>query len=325
MKQAPRSLALVLGSAVSCAPEPPASAVAWFTASTEIALEPAATGALDLRWRPPSACPQVYRISIEEELPENLQRLTNTSPERSHSYLSLGSDRLRRAAPVAARPGVDDLWQGALLFRGPKTRGRELRRELFFSGALVGPASPDAACFERTWDPIEDALALGWPRLPARLVAVGESWRGARVESRCNKSACIDPESGAGGPEAHHLACVTMSWRERLEGVFVVRTPSSGSRRFAAISSAWTDGQPMGVGISTERVALVSESGRLVASEVVIRHGFLGVTRRIRVEAVDACADGLPTLDGRASSAEDPALTQALSRAAAELRSPKEL
>ncbi|MBK8261523.1 MAG: hypothetical protein IPK80_09295 [Nannocystis sp.] len=319
-----RSLALVLAVSLGCAPTPPASAVAWFTALAGIALEPAATGAIDLRWRPPSECAQVYRISIDEDVPEHLQRLTKTPAEHSHSYLAIGPDRLRSTGRAAARPGVDDLWQGALLFRGPKTHDRELRRELFFSGALIGPASPDAACFERTWDPIEDALALGWPRLPARLVAVGESWSGARVESRCNKSACIDPESGAGGPEAHHLACVTMSWRERLDGVFVGRSTSAQERRLAAISSVWSDGQPPGVGISTERVALVaSDSGRLVASEVLIRHGFLGVTRRVVIEAVDDCADGLPTLGWRAP-ADDAALTKALNRAATELRAPTE-
>ncbi len=216
MSRLHRSLA-ALGLVVACGDAEPSrpEAVAWFTSPTGIALEAARTQAVDLRWRPPT-CPQVYRVTIDEDVPERHQRLTNTPPERSQSFLVLGPDHLH-PQQVAARPGEDDLWQGLQVFFGPRTKDRTLRRELHLSGALLGPASPDAACFERTWDPMEDALALGWPRLPARLVARGETWTGARVESRCNKAACIDPQSGAGGADAHQLPCVTMSWREHLE------------------------------------------------------------------------------------------------------------
>ena len=303
-------LGVALG--LACAPEASRlEAIAWITAPAGLDLAPAPTQAVDLRWRPPAACPQVYRVTIDEDVPERHQRLTNTTPERSQSFLLLGADPALPARPAPARPGEDDLWQGLQLFTGPRTHGREVRRELFLSGALVGPASPDAACFERTWDPLEDALALGWPRLPARLVARGEAWAGAKVEGRCNRAACVDPESGAGGPEVHHRPCVTMPWRERLEGIY-----DRGGERYAAISSYWSDGNPPGVGVSSERTALVAtRSGRLVAAEAVIHHGFLKITRTVRIEAVDPCPGGLLAA-GWQPPADDGAMSRAIARAA---------
>lgn len=315
MSRLHRSLA-ALGLVVACGDAEPSrpEAVAWFTSPTGIALEAARTQAVDLRWRPPT-CPQVYRVTIDEDVPERHQRLTNTPPERSQSFLVLGPDHLH-PQQVAARPGEDDLWQGLQVFFGPRTKDRTLRRELHLSGALLGPASPDAACFERTWDPMEDALALGWPRLPARLVARGETWTGARVESRCNKAACIDPQSGAGGADAHQLPCVTMSWREHLEGIY-----EREGERYAAISSYWSDGNPPGVGIYAERTALIaSRGGRLVATEAVIHHGFLKITRNVRIEAVDACPGGMAASGWRPPADDDAALSRAIARGESALR-----
>ncbi len=315
MSRLHRSLA-ALGLVVACGDAEPSrpEAVAWFTSPTGIALEAARTQAVDLRWRPPT-CPQVYRVTIDEDVPERHQRLTNTPPERSQSFLVLGPDHLH-PQQVAARPGEDDLWQGLQVFFGPRTKDRTLRRELHLSGALLGPASPDAACFERTWDPMEDALALGWPRLPARLVARGETWTGARVESRCNKAACIDPQSGAGGADAHQLPCVTMSWREHLEGIY-----EREGERYAAISSYWSDGNPPGVGIYAERTALIaSRGGRLVAAEAVIHHGFLKITRNVRIEAVDACPGGMAASGWRPPADDDAALSRAIARGESALR-----
>ncbi|MEZ4449773.1 MAG: hypothetical protein R3B09_09845 [Nannocystaceae bacterium] len=313
------SLAALLGCASACgaeAPSPPSGA-AWAAEAYQVDLPPASTEIADLRWRAPARCGQIYRVRIDEEVPAAYERLTGQPAEHSQGFLALGADPLRAAEPLAARPDASTVWQGRLLYWGPRTHDRELFRELFVSGALLGPASPDAACFERTWDPIEDALALGWPRLPARMAAIGEVWTGARVESRCNRSACVLPQTGGGGPEAHHLACVTMSWRERLDGIYEL-----DGRRVASIASTWSDGQEPSAGVWSERVSLVDvDAGRLLASETTIHHGFLGITREIRIEAVDSCPGGLRSGGWRPEDAD--ALEPAITRASAGLTARK--
>jgi len=299
---------LLLGAGLlgGCAPESPPQAVAWANAALDLSLEPADTAIADLRWRPPAACTQVFRITVDDEYPANAERTLGVAAERSVSTLALDRDpyakittttRTKAKTKSSPRLAADQLWTGRLLFFGPKTEDRELERELFFSGTQVGLASPDAACFERTWDPIEDALALGWPTLPGRLTAVGERWSGGRVESRCNRSACADPITGNGGPEAHDLSCVTMPWRETLEGIY-----EAEGQRVASIASYWSDGHPHEHGIWSERQALVSvDDGRLLAAEITIHHNRYKITRNLRIEAVDACPGGVPALGGAPS------------------------
>jgi len=295
---APLALAGLVAGLSACAPESPPQAVAWADAALGLALEPADTAIADLRWRPPTTCAQVYRITVDDDYPADAERAFGVPAERSVSTLSLDRDPYAKAGGEASpRLAADQLWTGRLIFFGPKTQDRELERELFFSGAQVGLASPDAACFERTWDPIEDALALGWPTLPGRLVALGERWSGGRVESRCNRSACADPITGNGGPEAHDLSCVTMPWRETLEGIYEVQ-----GQRVAAIASYWSDGHPPEHGIWSERQALISvDDGRLLAAEITIHHNRYKITRNLRIEAVDACPGGIPALGGAPS------------------------
>lgn len=297
---------LLAGLLAGCTPESPPQAVAWADAALNLPLEPADTAVADLRWRPPTTCAQVYRITVDDDYPANAEKAFGVPAERSVSTLSLDRDPYAKAdGAVSPRLAADQLWKGRLLFFGPKTQDRELERELFFSGTQVGLASPDAACFERTWDPIEDALALGWPTLPGRLVAIGERWSGGRVESRCNRSACADPITGNGGPDAHHLSCVTMPWRETLEGIYEV--PGQGQaqaqpQRVAAIASYWSDGHPPEHGIWSERQALVSvDDGRLLAAEITIHHNRYKITRNLRIEAVDACPGGVAALGGAPS------------------------
>jgi len=80
-----------------------------------------------------------------------------------------------------------------------------------------------------------------------------------------------------------------MSWRERLDGVSRL-----GDDRVAEISSFWSDGHPLGAGIWSERVALVSLThGRLMYSETRIHHGYTGIEREVRLTAIDACPGGL--------------------------------
>ncbi len=290
------------GLLAGCAPESPPQTVAWAEAALALELEPADTAIADLRWRPPTTCPQVYRITVDDDYPANAERAFGFPAERSISTLSLDRDPYAKPSDEAPpRLAADALWKGRLLFFGPKTQDRELERELFFSGTQVGLASPDAACFERTWDPIEDALALGWPTLPGRLVGVGERWSGGRVESRCNRSACADPITGNGGPEAHHRSCVTMPWRETLEGIY-----ARDGRRIAAIASYWSDGHPPENGIWSERQALIAvDDGRLLAAEITIHHNRYKITRNLRIEAVDACPGGVPDLGGTPSQAPE--------------------
>lgn len=288
-----RSLARVAGSAlalVACAPEPEGELVVPELA--ELGLSPISvdTRVAHLAWHPPTCAP-VYRVRIDERYPEGLEKYLNTAAERSESYLTV-----EPAKPGVWPPGPvpqDRVFIGELTFQGPRTAHRPLHREFALSASLAGPASPDAACFERTWDAVEDAVALGWPQLSGRLTAVGETWTGARVESRCNRSACIDPETRGGGKTAHHLPCVTPWWRETLTGVLDLAT-SSGTTRVAVIASEWSDGHPIGEGLSSERTALVSlEHGRLLHAHTKIHHGYSGIEREVRVDAVDTCPGGL--------------------------------
>lgn len=275
---------------LACEPEAPAGAPPAALVES-FGLDPVAAGdrVATLAWQAPAACPQVFRVQIDERYPDGLAAMLRTTPEQSESFLAVaGPAQGGEAWPPGPVP-EDRVFVGRSLFRGPKTQGRPLEREFALSAALAGPASPDAPCFERTWDPVEDALALGWPALPGRMVAVGETWRGARVEARCNRSACVDPKTRGGGPENHHRPCTTMSWRERLDGVFRL-----GDERVAEISSFWSDGQPLDEGIWSERKAVVSLAhGRLLHSETLIHHGYSGIEREVRVDAVDGCAGGL--------------------------------
>jgi len=234
--------------------------------------------AAPLAWRAPLACPQVYRVRIDESYPPGLEERLHTRAEHSDSFIAISSQRAKDGEVL-----------GRLMFQGPRTQDRPVLRDFAISAELAGPAAPDAPCRERTWDPVEDALALGWPQLPARLVARGETWRGARVEATCNRSACVDPKTGGGGPDNHHRPCATMSWRERLDGLYTL-----GDEQVAQISSFWSDGHPLGEALWSERSAVVSVAhGRLLHSQTVIHHGYSGIEREVRVDAIDGCAGGL--------------------------------
>ena len=288
MSPSPAATLLALLLAPACAADEPAAVAGELAAQFGLSPEPSRAGVVGLAWQAP-ACPQVYRVRIDESYPPGLERALRTEAEHSDSYLALAPERGANSTWSKDPVLEDRVFTGRSLFRGPRTGERALTRELALSSALVGPASPDAPCFERTWDPVEDALALGWPQVPGRLVAVGESWRGARVEARCNRSACVDPKTGGGGPDNHFRPCTTMSWRERLDGVHTL-----GDDRVAQISSFWSDGHPLDEGLWSERTAVISvDHGRLLHSQTVIHHTYTGVEREVRVDAVDACPGGL--------------------------------
>lgn len=283
------ALAPALALAAACAPGPDAAPLVEL-AEFDLAPQPADDAAVELAWHP-LACPQVYRVRVDETYPPGLEERMHTRAEHSESLLAVAGepDPTWPEGPVP-RARVQT---GRLVFQGPKTQGRQLQRELALAAELVGPASPDAPCFERTWDPVEDALALAWPQLPGRLAALGETWRGARVESRCNRSACVDPKTGGGGPDNHFRPCTTMSWRERLDGVYTLA--SAGQvERVAQVSSFWSDGHALDEGLWSERTAVISvDHGRLLHSQTVVHHTYTGIEREVRVDAVDACPGGL--------------------------------
>lgn len=283
-----RALAALAAAALACAPavEPAPLDLGEYG----LAVSPAPTALAPLAWQPPDAsCPLAYRVRIDETFPPGLAEFLHSQEEHSEAVLVLGHGVLAKKTWSTGPAPRDEAFVGQLAYRGPKTGGRELLREWSASAALVGPASPDAACYERTWDPVEDALSLGWPQLPARRARVGETWTGARVEGRCDRAACIDPETRGGGAKAHHMPCTTMSWRERLVGVYAL-----GDALVAQISSFWSDGQALDVGIWTERTALVdTDTGRLLRAEVFVHHGFMNLERLIRIDAIDGCPGGL--------------------------------
>jgi hypothetical protein len=285
------ALVVAFALAPACAePDPNESAALVELAEFDLAARPDPARAAPLAWQAPAACPQVYRVRIDETYPPGLEERLHSKAEHSESFLVItGPREAERVSWPSGPVPKDRVFSGRLTFKGPKTQDRPVLRDFALSAELAGPASPDAACMERTWDPVEDALALGWPQLPARLVARGEIWRGARVEARCNRSACVDPKTGGGGKENHERPCATMSWRERLDGLFML-----GDQQVAQISSFWSDGHPLGEALSSERNAVISvEHGRLLHSQTIIHHDYTGIERDVRVDAVDACPGGL--------------------------------
>jgi hypothetical protein len=259
---------------------------------------PADTSVAHLAWHAPREdCLQSYRITVAYDH-------NPPKEEDSVSTLTIGPQR----HPHADR-SPSGILSGGTLFKGrlyydPMSFGEAgTEREVILSASLVGPAAPTAACLPRTWDPMDDALALGWPRLPARPVGLGEHWRGARVEGRCNRTACVHPQTYMGGQENHDRACITMDWHERLAGILEI-----DGERYAAIVSHWSDGHPL---VSAERRVLISvDHGRPVWAKVVIDHRppqlgndntYAPVERSWTMESIDTCPGSLDTAGWRRS------------------------
>lgn len=261
-----------------------------------LTIEPVPVRTATLAWQaPPSDCPHVYRL------------LARHDPPLLHEGDSISTLAIRRKADDDA-PHVADgvppppevVVPLELFYRGFRAEKRGLARDVFVSAEQIGPSAPTAACTPRTWDPTEDAFALGWPKLPARAVAVDETWAGLRVEGRCSRSPCVDPATGGGGPDNHHRTCVSMSWADRLAGVVEI-----AGERHAIVHSTWTDGHGE-QGITTDRVALVSiEHGRPVWARAIVNHAFPQMTadkkfspvvRTWVLESIDACPGSLAAI-----------------------------
>ncbi len=237
---------------------------------------------------PSKECPHVVRITIENE------------PDLMHegdsvSYLSIG-DGGPTEDSVPGTVAVNTLYRG---FRAEKG----VQRQGTMSSLSVGPASPTAGCLAKTWDPVEDAMTLGWPVLTGRLTGIRERWTGHRVAGKCNRAACIDPKTGGGGVENHHRTCVTQDWQNELVGVF-----EHMGERLALVQGTWTDGHgevdPANTtGIWAKRLTLINvEHGRPIWSRHRLHHSFpqpihdkswSPIDRTWEMVAVDQCPGSL--------------------------------
>lgn len=246
------------------------------------------TAVATLVYQPPTLeCPHVVRIEVQNE-PDLMHE------EDSVSFLSLG----RPATSKNEGPYVDvqTLYRGFRAEKGAQHAGS-------MSTTEVGPTSPTAGCLPQTWDPIDDAMTLGWPELTGRLTGLGERWTGHRVAGKCNRAACVDPKTGGGGPENHARTCVTEDWQNRLVGIF-----EHNDERLALVRGTWTDGHgPVDVsnttGIWSERLTLINlDHGRPMWSRNRLHHSFpqptsdkswAPVDRTWEMQTADTCPGSL--------------------------------
>jgi hypothetical protein len=268
-----------------------------------VTVEAAPTHVAALAWHAPSLeCTQVYGIAIDYEP-------ALAHEEASTSWLAFGhppgADADAELDPsLAVPPG--QTFEGRIHYEGIRVKDPGVSRDVWLSAWHAGPASPTAGCLGQTWDPIEDALALGWPRLTGRLTAVDETWTGLRVEGKCNKSACVDPTTGKGGADNPKRTCVTQNFVETLGGVYEI-----AGEHWALVTSTWTDGHGPpdagnAIGIWSERVALVSlEHGRPAWARAVIHYnfgqqlaegGWGPVTRTWELQSIDDCPGSLAAM-----------------------------
>jgi len=233
-----------------------------------------------LSWRAPGECIEVYRVRIDEHHRDaGVATFIGRDEEHATHYLALAGDssRGRGRDPIPVT--------GVLLVEAEQPRVREL----WWSRHSVGPSAPDFACRRRSWDPLEDALALGWPRLPGVRTWVGASWPGAAVEGRCHETVCLDPDGSFG----HAIPCRARPWTERLAGA---------DEDLALILGDWDDGHDLAraeIGILTSR-ELVIDEGRPLYVRAVIEQRWAGVRRELSLVRLDDCgARSLATLADR--------------------------
>ncbi len=222
-----------------------------------------------LSWRAPGECVEVYRVRIDERYRDaSVVTFLGRNEEHRTHYLALAGDPRRGSAngitPVIAMLTSAD--------EQPRIR------ELWWGPRSVGPSAPDFACRRRSWDPLEDALAFGWPRLPARWTWVADSWTGAAVEGRCHETICVDPDGSFG----HAVPCRARPWSEQLDGV---------EGEMALIYGRWDDGHDPDrreIGILTLREAVIDE-GRPLYVRAEIDQRWAGVRRELSLVRVDDC------------------------------------
>jgi hypothetical protein len=222
-----------------------------------------------LSWQPPSECIEVYRVRVDDRhRDQSVTVFVGHEEEHASYYLALARDpartRTSELAPVLGVLTVAD--------HEPRVR------ELWWGTRAVGPSAPDFACRRRSWDPLEDTLALGWPRLPGVQTRVGEHFLGAPVEGRCHETVCLDPDGNFG----HSIPCRARPWSERLV---------SAQGEFSVLVGDWDDGHDPArpeLGILTSRTAVLDE-GRPLYVRAVIEQRWAGVRRELSLARLDDC------------------------------------
>lgn len=235
-----------------------------------------------LRWQLSGSCTQVYALTIDESFADPSVAV----------FLAREEEHSRWLMALGPHPRVEGRLAALLepMRSEPDEPGR--LRELFTSpdSRSLGPAAPDFACRNRTWDPLEDALALGWPELPAAPVRAGDRWRGQVVGGRCHETPCLDGT----GQFDRARSCQARPWAEQLVGW---QRPSGGGPAMAVLRSTWDDGhegetsEAGEFGILTSRELTIAE-GRPVLVQAEIWHRWTGVVRRLELRALDECAPG---------------------------------
>lgn len=255
-----------------------AASIALRNATIETLAEHGIDGLLDdrsatrevLSWRAPSECVEVYRMRVDERHRDaSVAAFVGREEEHASYYLALARAP-HRAPQDDASPVL-----GVLTTAGEQPRVREL----WWSARAVGPSAPDFACRRRSWDPLEDALALGWPRLPAARTFVGARWSGAIVGGRCHETVCLDPD----GSFAHAIPCRARPWAEQLVGA---------DEHLALILGDWDDGHDPArpeLGVFTSREVVIDE-GRPLYVRAVIEQRWAGVRRELSLVRLDDCS-----------------------------------
>ncbi|MEM7160634.1 MAG: hypothetical protein AAF799_47800 [Myxococcota bacterium] len=257
--------------------------------------EPSESATVELGYQAPTTeCAYAYRMTASYEPALRFE-------EDNVGHLIVGRHPKREADHTITEGPIPPggLVPAHLFYKGLRAERRgATRNNITFTREYVGPAAPTAACMPRSWDPMEDTLALGWPQLTGRLTAVGEQWNGMRVGGKCSRTACVDPVPGGSGVDPHEMTCVVGPWQERLAGLF-----EHDGEHYAWIESTWTDGHGPGLGIHTKRRTLVSvEHGRPLWSQTVVDHryfeplaagGFGAIVRTWTLEAIDDCPGSL--------------------------------
>jgi hypothetical protein len=238
-------------------------------------------GPQTLRWDLSGACTQVYSLTIDESFADvSVMNFLGRNEEHSSWFMAVGP-----------HPRIEG--RLAVLLVDRATPEAEVRlRELFTSPESheLGPAAPDFACRNRSWDLVEDALALGWPELPVAPVRAGDGWRGQVVGGRCHETPCLDGE----GQFDHARSCQARPWQEQLVGWL---DPAGKGPAIAVLTSSWDDGHeadPSNVGqfgIYSWRELAIAE-GRPLFVRAEILHRWTGVMRRLELRAIGECAPG---------------------------------
>lgn len=246
-----------------------------------VELEDRAATAEVLAWRAPGECVEIYRMRVDERHRDpSVASFVGREEQHGSYYLAIAGLRSDTRSDLRSDRPAPAL--GVLTVAGEEPRVREL----WWGPHAVGPSAPDFACRRRSWDPFEDALALGWPRLPGARTFVGARWQGAEVGGRCHETVCLDPD----GSFAHAIPCRARPWAEQLIGA---------EATLALILGDWDDGHDparLELGIFTSREIVIDE-GRPLYVRAVIEQRWAGVRRELSLVRLDDCgARSLATL-----------------------------